>query len=232
MNRTILLVDDEPSILELLQFHVEREGFRVLTSQNGENALVRIQEDRPDLIVLDFMLPGVSGLDVLRHIRQAGDIPVIMLTARKEEIDRVLGLELGADDYVTKPFSMRELIARIKALLRRREALVPQPSPEIHREGLVIRPEEHTAALDGTPIHVTLTEFEILSLLMQNPGRVFSRDDLLRIIWGYDFSGDARTINVHIRNLREKLASAGSLIETVRGVGYRFRAHGNPRVEG
>lgn len=224
MSRTILLVDDETAILELLQFHTEREGFRVLTARDGEQALAIVRDRRPDLIVLDSMLPGLSGLDVLREVRRASDIPILMLTAKKEEIDRVLGLELGADDYVTKPFSVRELIARIKGLLRRRDPAGPEPTTQLARDGLVIKPDEHTAWLDGALLPLTLTEYDILFLLMKNPGRVFSRNDLLRSVWGYDFAGDARTVNVHIRNLREKLGESAACIETVRGVGYRFRS--------
>jgi phosphate regulon transcriptional regulator PhoB len=223
----VLVVDDEPSIVELVQYNLEREGFQVTVERDGAEALKSARESIPDLIVLDVMLPTMSGLDVCRNLRQFTDVPILLLTARKDEVDRVLGLELGADDYVTKPFSPRELVARIKAILRR--AAKPRESKEasIAAQGLVIDAERRHVALDGRAIVLTFTEFELLHILARHPGRPFSRDELLQRIWGEDFFGDARTVDVHIRHLREKLEEEMAqprFIETVRGVGYRFRA--------
>jgi DNA-binding response OmpR family regulator len=174
------------------------------------------------------MLPGMSGLDVCRQLRRETEIPIILLTARKDEVDRVLGLELGADDYVTKPFSPRELVARVKAILRRTRAREDDgsESQEITRTGLVVDPDRRIASLDGRTLNLTFTEFELLHILAKNPGRAFTRDDLLMRVWGQDFFGDARTVDVHVRHLREKLLEdpqSPRFIETVRGVGYRFR---------
>lgn len=222
MGRTVLVVDDEPAIVVLIQHSLEHEGFRVLIAEDGITAVERVREERPDLVVLDLMLPGIPGLDVLRQIRLLSTIPVILLTARKEEVDRVVGLEMGADDYVTKPFSVRELVARIKAMFRRQE--IRSVSPEILLHGLSLNMERRTVSYEGQRVNLTTTEFEILALLVQSPGRVYTRQDMLRQVWGYGEMGDARTVNVHIKNLREKLGTAQTLIETVRGVGYRMRA--------
>ncbi|WP_053961094.1 response regulator [Sulfobacillus thermosulfidooxidans] len=229
MPQRVLVVDDEKAIVELVAYNLRREGFDVLTEYDGQQGLKRALQDKPDLVVLDVMLPGLSGLDVCRSIRHETDIPVIMLTARKDELDRILGLELGADDYVTKPFSPRELVARVKAILRRvkRPADKDTTEPEVvEHYGLKIEFDKREVLLDGTPLPLTFTEFELLSILAKNPGRAFTRDDLLVKVWGQDFFGDARTVDVHIRHLREKLQEdlqSPRFIETVRGVGYRFK---------
>jgi two-component system alkaline phosphatase synthesis response regulator PhoP len=218
---TVLVVDDEPAIRELVRFTLEREGFRVRLAGDGWEALDAARREAPDLVVLDLMLPGLSGEDVCRALRAEMDVPVLMLTARKEESDRVSGLELGADDYVTKPFSPRELAARVRAILRRTRGRDMPGS-----EGLVVDVERRRVTLDGRPIDLTYTEFELLRTLRAYPGRVFSREDLLSRVWGQDFYGDTRTVDVHIRHLREKLGEDPAhprFIETVRGVGYRFR---------
>ncbi|MCY0864562.1 MAG: response regulator transcription factor [Sulfobacillus sp.] len=220
----ILVVDDEPAILELVSYNLVREGFEVITEQDGEMGLTRAMNESFDLVVLDVMLPGRSGLDVCRAIRQTKDIPIIMLTARKDEVDRVLGLELGADDYVTKPFSPRELVARVKAILRR-SAKGRDTGDEIRFPGLTINLERRMVTVDGQPVNLTFTEFELLTILARHPGRAFSREELLVRVWGDDFYGDSRTVDVHVRHLREKLKedpSSPRFIETVRGVGYRF----------
>lgn len=222
MSRTILVVDDEPAICELVRFHLERHGFRVLTTDNGVDALMMQKNYRPDLLILDEMLPALSGFDVLRRLRSESHVPVIMLTARKEEVDRIVGLELGADDYVTKPFSVRELVARVRAIFRRHE--ISDQISEISNHGITVRIEEQRALVGDQPINLTAKEFRILALLMTYPGRVFSRSDLFTSVWGYDSHGDTRTINVHIRNLRDKLGTKGRWIESVRGVGYRLNA--------
>ena len=222
---TILVVDDEPAIRELVRFTLERDGFRIATANEGWEALSVAKAERPDLVILDLMLPGLSGEEVCRALRAEMDVPVLMLTARKEESDRVMGLELGADDYVTKPFSPRELAARVRAILRRagssRAGSVAAPE-----EPLVVDVERRRVTLDGNPVELTYTEFELLSTLKAHPGRVFSREELLSRVWGQEFFGDSRTVDVHIRHLREKLAEDPvhpRFIETVRGVGYRFR---------
>lgn len=227
MAPKLLVVDDESPILELVEYNLTREGFTVLTEMDGMAALTRAQQEKPDLIVLDVMLPGLSGLEVCRQLRKTSDVPIILLTARKDEVDRVLGLELGADDYVTKPFAPRELVARVKAILRR-SSRGWETGGTIRAEGLVIDPERRMVELDGTALNLTFTEFELLQILARNPGRAFTRDDLLGRVWGEDFFGDARTVDVHVRHLREKLEEDPGdpqFIETVRGVGYRFKRH-------
>lgn len=226
MPTKILVVDDETAIVELVQYNLEREGFQVVTAVDGRAALTKARQEEPDLIVLDVMLPEVSGLDVCRTLRRMTDVPIILLTARKDEVDRVLGLELGADDYVTKPFSPRELVARIKAILRRTGRPRDQEAPG-GNDGLVVDPARRRVHVDGREIDLTYTEFELLHLLARHPGLAFTRDQLLAEVWGEDYFGDTRTVDVHIRHLREKLdddLAQPRFIETVRGVGYRFRA--------
>lgn len=222
----ILVVDDEQPIQELLKFNLEKEGFDVILAGDGGQALDLCERVQPDLVVLDIMLPGMDGLEVCRRMRDNGklrDIPVVMLTARGEEMDKVLGLELGADDYLTKPFSPRELVARIKARLRRHGGAV---KGIIHSGELVIEPERFTVAVAGRSVDLTPKELELLKFFAANPGKVFSRDYLLDKIWGYEFSGDTRTVDVHIRHLRQKIEqdpANPSYLETVRGAGYRFK---------
>jgi two-component system alkaline phosphatase synthesis response regulator PhoP len=223
MRGKVLVVDDEPAIQELVRFALEREGFEVSVAQDGWAALAEAERVKPDLVVLDLMLPGLNGFEVCRALRATSDVPVLMLTARKEESDRIQGLDLGADDYVTKPFSPRELAARVKAILRRSRGSERETGAE---GGLVVDAERRRVLLDGQPVELTYTEFELLRVLAGHPGRVFTRDELLTRVWGADFYGDARTVDVHIRHLREKLHEdpvAPRFIETVRGVGYRFR---------
>lgn len=221
MHQTVLIVDDEPGIVTLIAHRLEHDGFVVLTASDGPSALNRVQLHAPNLMVLDLMLPGMSGLEVLRQMRQFSTIPVILLSARNDEVDRVVGLEMGADDYVTKPFSIRELSARVKAVFRRQE--IRRTSTELTAHGVSINLQHHSVTVHGRTVRLTTTEFAILSLLMHDPGRVFSRDDLFREIWSYEVPGDTRTINVHIKNLREKLEESAALVETVRGIGYRLR---------
>ncbi|KKM10571.1 transcriptional regulator [Clostridiales bacterium PH28_bin88] len=229
----ILVVDDEESIVELVKFNLEKEGHHVLAASDGNAALELAESENPDVIVLDVMLPGRDGFEVCRllHSREAtAGIPVIMLTAKGEEFDKVLGLELGADDYVTKPFSPRELAARVKACIRRRAA-VTQPvardtAGEMRAGELVMRPEHYQVFLHGQPVELAPKEFELLRILMQNPGKVLKRDHLLDQVWGYDYAADTRTVDVHIRYLRQKIETDPGnprYIETVRGVGYRFK---------
>lgn len=224
MPAHVLVVDDEPAIVELVRFTLEREGFMVTVATDGWEGLSQARDLKPDLVVLDLMLPGLSGLEVCRALRAETDVPVLMLTARKEESDRVAGLELGADDYVTKPFSPRELAARVKAILRRARGRTDGEAEA--DQGLSLDTERRRVTVDGQPVELTFTEFELLRTLKSSPGRAYSRDDLLSRVWGTDFYGDTRTVDVHIRHLREKLQEdpvKPRFIETVRGVGYRFR---------
>lgn len=229
----ILVVDDEQHIVELVKFNLDKEGYQVDTAFDGRNALAAVERQKPDLIILDVMLPEVDGFEVCRTLQKnpaTSEIPIIMLTARAEEIDKVLGLELGADDYITKPFSPRELVARVKANLRRREYInKPGNEKEIRHKNLVIRPERYEAILNGTKLDLTPKEFEILVILSSNPGRVFTRDMLLEKIWGFNEVKETRTVDVHIRYLRQKIErdpSNPEYIETLRGIGYRFNENG------
>lgn len=223
MARTILIVDDEPHIVELIQHHVASAGFDTMTASNGREALELARTANPDLLILDVMLPEMDGLEVCRRLRESSDVPILMLTARREEIDRVLGLELGADDYLTKPFSPREMMARVKAILRRSEGRSESPKEQLEIGVLRIDLIGHQAYLDDEPLSLTRTEFALLQVLAEDPGRAFTRNDLLDRVWGEEYVGDARIVDVYIRYLREKLGDESSLIETVRGVGYRLR---------
>ena len=223
----ILVVDDEPTIREVVGLYLRREGFEVESAADGEAALAAISRARPDLVVLDLMLPGVDGLAITRQVRAAGNLPIILLTARSEEIDRVLGLELGADDYITKPFSARELVARVRAVLRRTQAL-PEPTPvatPVSLGTLRIDPAARAVSLEGQPVTLTVREFDLLLFLARHPGQVFTREQLLDQVWGYTFASDASTVTVHIRRLREKIeadATTPRRILTVWGVGYKL----------
>jgi len=224
----ILLVDDEQPIQTLLSFPLQRDGYEVVMAGDGQEALTRFSEQPFDLVVLDLMLPKVDGLEVCRRMRARSAVPIIMLTAKSEEIDKVLGLELGADDYITKPFSMREFRSRVKAALRRSGMARTDSDDErpIEVRGLRIDPGKRTVARDGEVVQTTYVEFEILAALARSPGRVFTRDMLLARVWGDSAYRDPRTIDVHIRHLREKLETEPKhpeLILTVRGVGYRFQ---------
>lgn len=225
----ILVVDDEAILLDTLRYNLSKAGHQVHTAADGAAALRLAREDPPDLVILDVMLPQMDGFEVCRILRQGSNVPILMLTARDEELDRVLGLELGADDYLTKPFSMRELLARVKAMLRRSElsrpAAMGREAPL--REGVLeVDLDSHRALYRGQPLHLRPKEFDLLVHLMRHRGRAFSRDQLLAQVWGYDYAGDTRTVDVHVRWLREKVEedpSRPGLIETVRGVGYRFK---------
>lgn len=226
----ILVVDDEEAILELISYNLQKEGFTVETAADGEQALAKVESVRPDLIILDWMLPGLDGLEVCRRIRlnaDTADLPIIMLTARGEEVDKILGLELGANDYVTKPFSPRELAARVRAHLRvRQKSAEVNESRQIRQGGLFLDPDRYLAQKNGKTLTLPPKEFELLYLLAANPGRVFRREDILNRVWGYDYAADTRTVDVHIRYLRQKVeddANNPSLLLTVRGVGYKFR---------
>ena len=224
----ILLVDDEQSVQKLLTYPLRKEGYEVVPALDGREALDRLSDSSFDLVVLDVMLPKLDGFDVCRQIRARSTVPIIMLTAKTEEIDKVLGLELGADDYITKPFSVREFRSRVKAVLRRAELVrADEPGEEpIEQENLRIDFEKRLVEVRGEPVRLTYVEFEILAALARAPGRVFSRTQLLEQVWGDSNYRDPRTVDVHIRHLREKLESDPKhpdLIFTVRGVGYRFR---------
>jgi DNA-binding response OmpR family regulator len=225
----ILLVDDEQSVQKLLAYPLRKDGYEVVCADDGAEALELLREDAFDLVVLDLMLPKVDGFEVCRQVRATSAVPIIMLTARVEEIDKVLGLELGADDYITKPFSVREFRSRVKAVLRRSQLArqVEEPVREPLEDGeLTIDFDKRSVAIGGDRVRLTYVEFEILATLARNPGRVYSRQTLLERVWGDSSYRDPRTIDVHIRHLREKLerdAKHPELVCTVRGVGYRFR---------
>ena len=220
----ILVVDDEPDALELIAFNLKSAGLEVLTAENGDQALRLARAQLPDLILLDLMLPEVDGLEVCKILRRdaaTSAIPIIMVTAKAAEMDRVLGLELGADDYVTKPFSPRELVLRVKNLLRRRQA-AETPTDRISVGDLSIDIPRHLVTVQGRAVELTATEFRLLSVLAQRRGRVQSREQLLRDVWNYETVIDTRTVDTHMRRLREKLGPAARYLDTVRGVGYRF----------
>jgi len=222
-SELILLVDDEPSIIQLSRMYFERDGFRVQEINDGESALEAIAKYRPALIVLDVMLPKLDGFEVCRKLRAGGDqTPVIMLTARDEDIDKILGLELGADDYLTKPFNPRELIARVKAILRRSDGAKQADGKLIHRGDLTIDPVSREASIASIPFDLRTQEFDLLLTLAEQPGRVFSREQLLQLAWGFDFYGQTRTVDVHIAHLRKKIEGSTVKIETVTGVGYKL----------
>lgn len=224
-KETILIVEDDEDILQLLSFNFESNGFDVHTSMDGREGLAMARRLRPDMVLLDLMLPGMDGFDVCKELKRDDDTsstPVIMLTARSEEVDRIVGLELGADDYVSKPFSFRELLLRVRAVLRR--AMGPTtPRSTYQRDGLTVDLESHKVFAGSEEIVLTATEFKLLAELIRTSPRVLSRDQLLTTVWGYEFEGYARTVDTHVRRLRQKLSDYASLVETVRGVGYRFK---------
>ena len=224
-SELILLVDDEPSIIQLARMYFERDGFRIHEAMDGEAALEAVAKHHPALIVLDVMLPKLAGFEVCRKLRAGGDLtPIIMLTARDEDIDKILGLELGADDYLTKPFNPRELIARTKAILRRSDNKKQADSTPIHRGDLTILPSSREVRLADRTLDLRAQEFDLLLTLAEQPGRVFSREQLLQLAWGFDFYGQTRTVDVHIAHLRKKLDGSTVKIETVTGVGYKLVA--------
>lgn len=221
-GKTVLVVDDEPTLVATLKYNLEREGYRVVTAGDGEKALALARSERPDLMILDLMLPSLDGLEVCRILRREMSLPILMLTARAGEVDKVVGLEIGADDYVTKPFSTRELLARVRALFRR---TAPSDQESLESGNLRIDLKRREATLDGNLLELKPKEMELLIHFMRNRGRAFTREQLLRDVWGYDFYGDSRTVDVHVSWLRQKIeAQPGKPVRilTVRGVGYRF----------
>ena len=220
----ILVVDDEPNIIELAKLYLEGEGYHVEGVTSGQEALTKQATSSPDLIILDLMLPDIDGFEVCRQIRARSSVPILMLTARKEDVDKIIGLELGADDYLTKPFNPRELIARVRAVLRRYQAGAAQ-GDIIEMGKLRIDMSRHEVTANDDKITLRTKEFALLAAFAQNPGIVLSREKLLEMVWGYDFYGETRTVDVHVNHLREKLAGSGVEIETVRGIGYKMALH-------
>lgn len=225
MAETILIVDDEQHIIDLAKLYLEQEGYKTTSATDGKTALQKILHEKPSLVVLDLMLPQMDGWEVCRRVRAESDVPIIMLTARSDDIDRIVGLELGADDYLTKPFNPRELVARVRAILRR---IAPRSQPAASAEtavtldNLAIYPERRIVLVDGHEVDLRMKEFDLLYTLAQNVGMVFTREKLLDVVWGYDFAGETRTVDVHIAHLRHKLKGMRPVIDTVWGVGYRL----------
>jgi DNA-binding response OmpR family regulator len=239
VSRTVLVVDDEPTLREALAEALEGDGLRVVTAADGREALERFRSESPDLVLLDLMLPQVSGIEVCRILRRESAVPIIMLTAKDSEIDKVVGLELGADDYVTKPFSLRELLARIRAQLRRMDSLgprTPAASPDPAREPLIlgavtIDVAGHRLMREGRELAIKPKAFELLAFLVRNPGQVFSRDQLLEKVWGYDYPGETRTVDVHVHWLRTAIEpdpGQPRYLQTIRGTGYVLRLPADP----
>lgn len=233
--KKILVVDDEKPISDIVKFNLEKEGFEVVTAFDGEEALEKVESENPDLIILDLMLPKIDGLEVCREVRKTKDTPIIMVTAKDQEIDKVLGLELGADDYVTKPFSNRELVARVKANVRRQNSIKnAEPEKEetndIEVGDLIVHPDAYIVSKRGETIELTHREFELLHYLARHIGQVMTREHLLETVWGYDYFGDVRTVDVTVRRLREKIEDSPShpnFLVTRRGVGYYLRSPEN-----
>ena len=223
--QTILVVDDEQNIIELAKLYLERDGYKVEGVTNGQDALSKQRTLNPDLIILDLMLPDIDGFDVCRQIRAKSSVPILMLTARREDIDKIIGLELGADDYLTKPFNPRELVARVKAILRRYEMGI-KPSEIIEIGSLRIDLPGHEVTIAGNQIELRMKEFDLLAAFAQNLNIVLTREKLLEIVWGYDYYGETRTVDVHVNHLRSKLAGSGVDIETFRGTGYKMTLTG------
>ena len=227
MAHKIYIVEDEPDLKDALTFNFENEGFKVNSFSDGESCLKEIKRKKPDLVILDLMLPGISGLDVCREIRTSdtfNDIAVIMLTAKGEEIDRIVGFELGADDYVTKPFSVRELILRVKVILKKQSEMSANEKT-IEYGPILMNLDAHNVTVDGKDIILTALEFKLLKHLLKRRGRVQTRDQLLADVWGLSSEVTTRTVDTHIKRLREKLDKTGNFIQTIRGVGYRFNNH-------
>ncbi len=222
--KKILVVDDEADVLDLVCMNLRAAGYAVATAENGAGALQKARAEKPDLIILDLMLPEMNGLEVCKVLKKedaTAAVPIIMLTAKTEEVDRIVGLELGADDYVAKPFSPRELVLRVKSVLRRGQEKPPEEEP-LHLGDLFLDRARHEVTVKGRPIELTATEFKLLAVLMERRGRVQGRERLLNDVWGYESVIDTRTVDTHVRRLREKLGRAASYIETIRGVGYRI----------
>lgn len=224
-HETILLVDDEPHIIELARLYLQQEGFQITSAADGIQALTEVERSAPDLIVLDLMLPRLDGWEVCRRIRATSDLPILMLTARDDDIDKIVGLELGADDYLTKPFNPRELVARVKAILRRTGSRQAAHDAKPLRVGnLMIDPSRRVVTVDDRPVNLRAKEFDLLLALVENREIVLSREKLLDLVWGFDFYGQTRTVDVHVAHLRHKLAGMTPQIETVWGVGYKLTA--------
>jgi two-component system, OmpR family, alkaline phosphatase synthesis response regulator PhoP len=222
----ILVADDEQNIIKLLRLYLRNEGYEVLAARDGREALERFRADSPDLVLLDLMMPGLGGFEVCTEIRRESDVPVIMLTARSDDVDKIVGLEMGADDYITKPFNPREVVARVKAALRRREWDRSKPQPEerpaVTIEDLTLDPASRDVVVAGRRVRLRQREFDLLEAFMRHPNVALDRERLLSMVWGADFYGDARTIDVHVAWLRDKLKSGRPKIETVWGVGYKL----------
>jgi len=218
----ILVVDDEQNILDLVRMYLERDGYIVLEAKNGRAALESIRKDKPDLVVLDIMLPGMDGFDVCRQARLESDVPILMLTARDEDIDKIVGLELGADDYLTKPFNPRELVARVKAILRRAETSDKSGEKPQQAADVLLDPSRREVKINNLPVVLRTKEFDLLHVMIENQGLVLSREKLLSLAWGYDFFGQTRTVDVHVAQLRKKLEGSQVRIETITGVGYKL----------
>lgn len=228
MPKTILTVDDKENVRTLIREYLTEEGFRVVTAENGQTALFVARQEKPDLILLDLMMPEMDGTSFIRAFRRESDTPIIVLTAKLEESDKVLGLELGADDYMTKPFNPRELMARIKAILRRREPNGQRPSESadsavVRVQQLVVDPARRETRVAGREVRLRAKEFDLLLTLLEHKGIVLTREKLLEIVWGFDFAGETRTVDVHVAQLRKHIAGSGVEIETVFGVGYKLR---------
>lgn len=221
-GKRILVVDDEPNIVELTRMYLEQEGFQVESAADGAQALELINDREPALIVLDLMLPEVDGFEVCRRTRARSEVPIIMLTARDEDVDKIVGLELGADDYLTKPFNPRELVARVKAILRRSERAAPAGDQPIQLADLSIDPARREVTVGGEQVKLRAKEFDLLHTFAANQGIVLTREQLLDLVWGYDFYGQTRTVDVHVAHLRKRLKGSHVQIETVTGVGYKL----------
>jgi len=219
---TLLIVDDERNIVELVDLYARQAGFNTLRAHDGETALLIIERESPALVILDLMLPKVSGWEVCKRVRAKSDLPIIMLTARDDDIDKIVGLEIGADDYLTKPFNPRELMARVKAILRRTRPEPAQQTEAMRIGKLVVDPARHEVKIAGESIKLRAKEFDLLVMLASNKGIVLTREKLLEQVWGFDFAGETRTVDVHVAQLRKRIAGSGVEIETVFGVGYKL----------
>jgi two-component system, OmpR family, alkaline phosphatase synthesis response regulator PhoP len=221
MSPKILLVDDEENIRDLAALYLEKEGFTVESAANGKEALARFQQSPPAMVILDVMMPGIDGFEVCREIRREHDVPILMLTARNEDVDKIVGLEIGADDYMTKPFNPREMVARVKAILRRSET-GRRTQTVLSVANLSVDKARREVKVDETKLQLRTKEFDLLVAFVENPGIALTRDQLLESVWGYDYAGETRTVDVHVQHLRSKLSNARVQIETLRGVGYKL----------
>jgi DNA-binding response OmpR family regulator len=221
MPQKILVVDDEQNIRDLTTIYLEKEGFAVETAEDGQDAIARFQQMQPAMVVLDLMMPGMDGFEVCRELRRDHDVPILMLTARSDDVDKIVGLEIGADDYMTKPFNPREMVARVKAILRRAEG-GRKPQNAISIGNLLVDKARREAQIDDEMMELRTKEFDLLVAFVENPGIALTRDQLLENVWGYEYAGETRTVDVHVQHLRSKLAGADVQIETLRGVGYKL----------